>query len=134
LTDDHKIDLTLNAWLVSEAAGKPCTFHRAFDELEGEADEIELQLEVLIKCGFKAVLTSGGAPNAVEGRQRLARLVERANGRIDVIVGGGVRSDNVEVLRETGASWFHSSAIVDGGEVASGQEVRALKEKLDSWH
>ena len=111
--------------------GKPCTFHRAFDEVPLEA--MEEELEALVGMGFKSVLTSAGGKSAVEGKERLRRLVQQAGGRIDVIVGGGVRSINVEELkRDTGASCFHSSAIVDGGEVASDEEVRALREVLDN--
>jgi copper homeostasis protein len=65
----------------------------------------------------------------------LKRLVERAGGRIDVIVGGGVRSGNVEGLRrETGARWFHSSAVVDGeSEMASREEVELLGSLVQGW-
>jgi copper homeostasis protein len=68
----------------------------------------------------------------VQGREQVRRLVERAAGRIEVIVGGGVRSGNVEQLQGTGARWFHSSGIVDGGEEASAEEVQALRRALDA--
>ena len=54
----------------------------------------------------------------------LQRLVERARGRIEIIVGGAVRSSNLEKLRTaTGADWFHSSAITDGSEIADSDEI-----------
>ena len=118
--------------LVQAAEGRPCTFHRAFDEIAEE--EMEGELEVLIECGFRAVLTSGGKGGAVVGKGKglLGRLVRRARGRIDVIVGGGVRSANIEGLwRETGATSWHSSAIVGDGDVASAGEVRMLREFID---
>jgi copper homeostasis protein len=61
--------------------------------------------------------------------------VEKAGNRIEVLVGGDVRSGNVRELKEvTGACWFHSSAIVgkDTGEVASAAEITSLTETLDS--
>jgi copper homeostasis protein len=128
LNGEGKVDRGRNKTLVRIAGGKRCTFHKAFDEIAEE--EMESQLEVLIECGFKAVLTSGGASNAVEGKERLRKLVEAAKERIEIIVGGGVRSSNVDELRETGASWFHSSAVRDGGEDASGEEVKLLCSKL----
>lgn len=123
--------------LVGRAKGRPCTFHRAFDEVKEE--DVEEQLERVIACGFKALLTSGGAPDAVQGKARLKRLVEKADGRIEIIVGGGVRSGNLDLLRDTGANWFHSSAttngsdVVDGAPTASNEELQAARTKLDSW-
>lgn len=115
--------------LLAKANGKPCTFHRAFDEIAPSS--MLAQLEVLVALGFTSVLTSGGAPNAVEGKAMLRTLVEGAKGRISVIVGGGVRSANLSDLRGyVGAEWWHSSAVVDGGEVASEGEIRALGEVL----
>lgn len=113
------------------ARGKHCTFHRAFDEIP--PDLMEQELEVLVEMGFRSVLMSGGEKSAVEGKERLKNLIEKAGNRIEVIVGGGVRSGNVEGLRETtGARWFHSSAIVNDGEVASDDEVLTLREVLNN--
>lgn len=65
------------------------------------------------------VLTSGGASSALEGRDTLAKLVEEARERIAIIPGGSVRSANIEELRSTQASFYHSSALVDNRRVAS---------------
>jgi copper homeostasis protein len=125
---DGKVDEERCRVLVEKSEGRPCTFHRAFDEIP--ESQMMAELEVLVRCGFKSVLTSGGRKNALEGRKVLGELVEAAKGRIDIIAGGGVRSSNLEMLRkETSAGWFHSSAIVDpGGEVASRDEVTRLTE------
>jgi copper homeostasis protein len=117
--------------LVERAGGRKCVFHRAFDELP-QADMAHA-LELLIQCGFEGVLTSGGEPDAVTGRRILKDLVERAGDRIEVIVGGGVRSVNLELLRtETGAKFWHSSALVAGtqADVASSKEVETLRKIL----
>lgn len=134
------VDVEANRALISAAAGRPCTFHRAFDEIPRE--NMDGQLEVLIDLGFKAVLTSGGRRTAWEGRDILSGLVRRAEGRISVIVGGGVRSEGLQVLREVvckGDSGdgrhvvWHSSAILEGGgEMCSKEEVRRLRNVLDS--
>ncbi|KAE9364374.1 putative copper homeostasis protein [Stipitochalara longipes BDJ] len=119
--------------LVLKAEGRPCTFHRAFDEIL-ERDMLE-QLELLVEVGFRAMLTSGGKKNAVEGKEMLKNLVAAAQGRIDVIVGGGVRSLNLENLRkETNAPVFHSSAIVDvgGGDIASRDEIKLQQRCLNA--
>jgi copper homeostasis protein len=133
LDEQNQVDRERCLDLMWITRGKPCTFHRAFDEIPPEL--MEQELEALVEAGFKAVLTSGGEPDAVRGKERLKTLVEKAGARIEVVVGGGVRSKNVEGLRETtGARWFHSSAIVgeNDGEVASVAEVMSLREALDN--
>ena len=128
LDANNKVDKEKNTALVRAAAGRPCTFHRAFDAIPEQ--DMEAQLEVLIGCGFKALLTSGGKGDAINNKDMLGKLVKAAGNRIRIIVGGGVRSSNLEALKETGATWFHSSAIVDGGEAPSPAEVKAMNEIL----
>lgn len=123
LDSSGNIDRQRNQALVRLAGGKPCTFHRAFDEV---TDSIEA-LEHVIDCGFTTVLTSGCAPNVDLGKQELERLIRQARSRIVIMPGGGLRSTNVARIRqETGAEFFHSSAITDGTETAVAEEVKAL--------
>ncbi len=127
LTKDGTIDKEKNAALVALAHPTPCTFHRAFDVVSA----VFQSLEEVIDCGFKTILTSGQETNVVEGIDTLAQLVEKANNRIVVMPGGGLRSSNIKSLKEiTKAVFYHSSAIVDSGETANGDEVKRLKENL----
>ncbi|KAB8292278.1 hypothetical protein EYC80_008020 [Monilinia laxa] len=106
-----------------------CTFHRAFDRID--VSRMEEQLEILITLNFTSLLTSGGAISAIQGIPQIAKLVRQAAGRIDIIVGGGVRSENLEgLMMGTGAGWFHSSAVTGEGENVDGHEVRSLREML----
>lgn len=126
LNADNTVNVAQNKKLVALAAPLPCTFHRAFDEV----DNMAVALEDVIACGFKTILTSGCETNVMKGLASLRSLVELAEGRIVIMPGGGLRSTNVEeVLRETGAHYFHSSAITDGGDTAVKEEVQALKAK-----
>lgn len=87
------------------------------------------QLEVLVELGFDGLLTSGGAKSAVEGNDMLRMLVEKARGRIEIIVGGGVRSTNLKELRSAigeDVKWWHSSAVTGSREEANIVEVEAL--------
>jgi copper homeostasis protein len=130
LDEEKKVDQDTCGDLMWITRGKPCTFHRAFDEIPPKL--MAGELEALVQWGFKAVLTSGGEADAVSGKERLKSLVEKAGSRIDVMVGGGVRSGNLGELRETTrARWFHSSAVVNDGNVADGEEVRSLREVLE---
>ena len=90
--------------LVDAAGELPVSFHRAFDF----TPDLEEALDVLIASGVTRVLTSGGAPTAREGLPRLASLVRRAQGRIVVMAGGGVREENVrEIVTGSGVHEVH---------------------------
>lgn len=81
-------------------------FFAAFDLV---ADPFET-LETLIKLGFKRVLTSGQKSSVVEGLELLKKLQEKANGRIILIAGAGIRSQNVKkILDFCDFSEFHAS-------------------------
>jgi copper homeostasis protein len=129
LNENNSIHTAQNTELVTLAKPFPCTFHRAFDEV---SDAFQ-SLEDVIACGFQTILTSGQKPNVLEGVNRLAELVEKANNRIVIMPGGGLRSTNIEFLQEkTGATFYHSSAITDGSETANPEEVQQLKSKLNA--
>ncbi|GAA5090892.1 copper homeostasis protein CutC [Chryseobacterium ginsengisoli] len=126
LNENDEVNIEQNKELVELAKPYPCTFHRAFDR----AKDLENSLEKVIECGFKTILTSGQKPNVSEGKENLKKLVELSNERIEILVGGGLRSTNIEELREyTNAVYFHSSAIIDGSASANADEVVALKNK-----
>jgi copper homeostasis protein len=126
LTVENRVDVQRNRELVELAGNKPCSFHRAFDELGENMDD---ELATIRSCGFDAVLTSGGEPNAVSGKETLSRLVKhsRKSNGLRIIVGGGVRHTNIgELIKETQAPWFHSSAMRSGYEEADITEIRAM--------
>ena len=126
LDENDEVNMEQNKVLTELAAPLPCTFHRAFDRTAS----LEESLEKVIGCGFTTILTSGQKPNVSEGKENLKKLVELSNGRIEILVGGGLRSSNIEGIREvTKAAYFHSSAITDGGAFANPDEVVALKSK-----
>lgn len=127
LKEDGSVNLQQNKELVILAHPLPCTFHRAFDVVKNVFES----LESVIECGFKTILTSGQEKNVVEGIDVIAELVEKANNRISIMPGGGLRSTNIKLLKEkTKANFYHSSAIIDNGVVANPEEVNELKYNL----
>ncbi len=126
LSECNDVDTARTTVLAEKASPLPCTFHRAFDETR---DKLKA-LEDVVACGCQAVLTSGGALAAAAGASLLRELVGQAGDRIQVIVGGGVRTKNVVRLAElTNAHAYHSSAIL-GDTAEAGinvEEVRQLK-------
>jgi len=102
---DGEVDMEQTRELVESAQPLSITFHRAFDMCR----DLPRALESLISCGVDRVLTSGGEAKALDGKGMLADLVSVARGRISVMVGGGVRKENVaEILRATGAREVHA--------------------------
>ena len=127
LNKDKTINIEQNKALLELAKPFPCTFHRAFDEVLN----VDKALEDVISCKFSTILTSGTFPNVMEGKEVLKQLVIQANNRIEIMPGGGLRSTNVLELNEmVNTNWYHSSAITDGSEIASPEEIVQLKKKL----
>jgi len=127
LNDDKTINVPQNSELVEFARPFPCTFHRAFDEVQNVFES----LEAVIQCGFSTLLTSGTMPNVIEGISVLQQLVVKAKNRITIMPGGGLRSGNIKIIQQqTNAGFYHSSAITDGSETANSDEVKALKSHL----
>jgi copper homeostasis protein len=128
LTDARQVDQRATATLVSAAAGLPFTFHRAFDRA---VDQLA-GLEQLIDLGVTRVLTSGGAPTALEGSARLRALVEQSAGRIAILAGGGVRESNVrDVLLLTGVSEVHTK-LTDQNEELTAARVQSFRATVDA--
>ena len=111
LTADGRVDAVQVRAIVERCAGLETVFHRAFDETQNAAEA----LDTLIEWGVTRVLTSGGAPTAIEGAGTIAMLVTRARGRIQVLPGGGVRAANVaDLATATGVKQVHARASEPG--------------------
>src|SRR5688500_6596319 len=105
LQPDDRVDIDRTRRLVEHAGDLPVTFHRAFDAVPDQT----AALEDLVTAGVRRVLTSGAAPTALEGADRLAALVEQGAGRLTVLAGGGVRAHNVRALLvRTGVTEVHA--------------------------
>jgi copper homeostasis protein len=98
------------------------TFHRAFDQ----TPDLLSSLETVKKLGFARILTSGGAPTALEGAPSLAGLVEAAKGSLDIVAAGSIRSANfVEVVNQSGVSQIHLGPFTETDAAgAYGSELR----------
>ncbi len=107
LRADGSIDTAAVAGVVAAAAGRPVTFHRAFDLCR----DARSALAELHRLGVARVLSSGQAAQAPTGSAVLAELVALAPPGLTVIAGAGVRAHNVRALVErTGVREVHLSA------------------------
>ena len=104
LHSDGRVDTKRCGKLLELAGSRQTVFHRAFDVVP----DPERTLDELIDVGFTRVLTSGQKKTAVKGRELIRRLIGRAEGRIEVLPGGGVRPHNVRELIE--ATAMHASS------------------------
>ncbi|WPG98678.1 Hypothetical protein R9X50_00147100 [Acrodontium crateriforme] len=127
LNGNRTVDVKRTAELVQRAHPLPCTFHRAFDDA---VDPLEAY-ESVLSTGCKAILSSGGAPSAAQGTKVLCNLVNQAKKSINVIPGGGVRAENIALIKaSTGASIFHSSAMRAGTSRPSTAEIQRMKDLI----
>lgn len=107
LDAEGAIDMVNVRELMKAAHGLGVTFHRAFDV----ARDLVQALEDVIALGCERVLTSGGRANALVGAHTIAALVDQAAGRIGVMAGAGIRTENLfELITQAGARQFHASA------------------------
>jgi len=123
---DGSVDMVRCKQLVELAYPLGVTFHRAFDR----TNDPFKALEDIIAIGCERILTSGQKPTAIEATELIAKLIERANSRIIIMPGSGVRSENIlEVAEKTGATEFHTSARIS---IASEMEciIESMQEYL----
>ena len=106
LDQNGQVDVPRTRELVQLASPMHVTFHRAFD-MSADLDE---SLDRVIETGAHRILTSGGVQTVTQGAERVTRLIAAARGRIRIMVGGGVRQENIrKIALRTGATEFHCS-------------------------
>ena len=125
---DGSIDVARTKALVDMAAPMEITFHRAFDRC---ADPM-IALEQIIATGCKRILTSGQVPNVANALPLIKQLVNKANGRIIIMPGSGVRANNInEIIQQTGVVEIHSSARKNNPSLME-YKVPSMHENLQS--
>jgi len=109
LTPGGDVDKIKMQELVDLAKPMKVVFHRAFDRCANPFQA----LEDIIALGCDRILTSGQQNSAFEGKKLLKSLIEKSQGRIEIMPGAGVDENNLhEILQFTGAKSIHSSAKV----------------------
>ncbi len=106
LTEDGDIDVPRTRELVEAARPMEVTFHRAVDM----ARDLDRAANDVIETGADRILTSGGEQTALLGASAIERIVRALTGKVQIMVCGGVRADNVGgIVRSTGAVQFHAA-------------------------
>jgi copper homeostasis protein len=101
---DGKVDARLIGRIVDVTP--EVTFHRAFDTLA----EPGAAIEALVDLKVRRILTSAGAARVADALGALAGLVAAADGRIEIMAGGGVLPEAVADIVRTGVDAIHASA------------------------
>lgn len=109
LTKDKKIDFEVLSQLVELAKPMEVTFHKAIDELEDPT----LVIDELINIGVKRILSSGTKPTALEGKDMLNKMIEKAGDRLTIVVAGKVTKENLpEISSLIPSKEYHGKIIV----------------------
>jgi copper homeostasis protein len=101
LTASGAVDPERCSQLAKLAGKRQTVFHRAFDVTPDPL----AALDQLIDLGITRVMTSGQEASAYNGTANIAKYIQHAAGRIEVLPAGGINRFTVaDVVQRTGAS------------------------------
>lgn len=123
---------------LAHGLGLTVACHRAFDAVTDWASA----LEELIQMGVDRVLTSGtpwdSSLPAAAGVTKLAALIRQADNRLEIVIGGSLKSDNVPALlaqlpMAVGQVAVHAfSGVLDGDAVSEMKVARLVQAVNDA--
>ncbi|KAI4452903.1 copper homeostasis protein cutc [Holotrichia oblita] len=86
---------------------RAAVFHRAFDV----TPDPFAAMETLISLGVDRILTSGQESSSIEGAGLIKELILKADSRIEILPGGGLKKNNLKgFIEQSGATQVHFSA------------------------
>ena len=104
---DGRVDIARTRRMRSLIGDREAVFHRAFDV----TPDPFRALDELVDLGITRILTSGQCDTVWEGLPLIARLVERAGDRVQIMPGGGIKPYQFdEVVARTGCRHIHVAA------------------------
>jgi copper homeostasis protein len=99
------VDVARTRRLTDLARPLAITFHRAFDM----TPDLFRALEDVCAAGVGRLLTSGGEPTSLQGQETIAQLVRKAEGRIVIMPGSGIKAENARsFVDRTGVKEVHA--------------------------
>lgn len=132
LKPDGTIDKPRMKELMEAAGEMSITLHRAFDVCAQPYQALEEAAEL----GVQTILTSGQKNSSMEGRECIRELVARSGGRVDILVGSGVNSQNISRLyADTGATSYHMSGkeVLDSNMVYRKEDVHMGLDSISEY-
>ncbi len=122
LKPDGSLNMIQMKELVEVAGDMSITLHRAFDMCKDPMQTLEDVKEL----GINTILTSGQKNSCINGTDLLKGLVQNAEGKVDILIGGGVDASVIKELHnKTGATSYHMS-----GKITLDSEMEYRKEDV----
>ncbi|MCB9230197.1 MAG: copper homeostasis protein CutC [Bacteroidia bacterium] len=125
LTPEGKVDVEATNHLADSAYPMRVTFHKAIDVTPDPLEALETLKGVR---SVTAILTSGGAPTALEGQENIRKMIASAGERFPIISAGKITWLNLpEVHAAIGGKEYHGRKIVNTivmGQATESREPR----------
>jgi copper homeostasis protein len=141
---DSTLDVATLEKLMMASEGLGTNLHRAFDLVP----DIDAAIETVVSLGFERILSAGRQSNAIEGLSDIEHAFDIANGRVSIMPGAGITTENVAtILDRVPVTELHASCgtprkqnhrAVEIGvsdptlRRTSAKEVQTLKQKLSA--
>ncbi|MFT5237466.1 MAG: copper homeostasis protein [Flavobacteriaceae bacterium] len=100
------MDEKVTRQLIAASEGMEFTFHRAFDVVKDPSEAIES----IMQLGVIRLLSSGQQHKAIEGIEMLKQLKSLSEGKLQIMPGSGINSENALAFKEVGFEAIHFSA------------------------
>ena len=132
LSINKKIDRETTLRLKDAARDLENTFHRAFDD----CFDWKNSMDILIDCGIDRILSAGLSPSVDNGLPILKDMMNYAESRIEIMVGGGVNLGNIQrILLDVQPDAIHfsgtSKIIIDENSYFSETLLQLDKSKVE---
>jgi copper homeostasis protein len=105
-------------------------FHRAIDLTFDPINAVEK----LADLGVTRILSSGGQTTAIEGANTIAKMIQCAEHRIEILPAAGISADNVtSLIQQTQATQVHGSfshQVKDTAQPVAANEYSETAERL----
>ena len=92
LSIDNQIDAATTLIMAEYASPMEITFHKAIDETPDPEESVKALLSIK---GITRILTSGGKTTALEGSEKINRMIEIAGERIIIMAAGRITNENL---------------------------------------
>lgn len=122
LKPDGNLDIDRLEKLIELAKNMSITLHRAFDVCVNPFEALAQAKQLNIQT----ILTSGQKNSCLEGKELISELVKKSEGKIDILVAGGVNAKVIKQLYPfTKATSYHMSGkiIKDSAMIYQKKEV-----------
>jgi copper homeostasis protein len=115
LTSENTIDEKATRQLIAASEGMEFTFHRAFDMVNDPSDAIE----TVVQLRATRLLSSGQQNKAIDGIEMLKQLKSLSEGKLQIMPGSGINSENALEFKKAGFKMIHFSATKKDKEASN---------------